>query len=291
MLSANEAVAKFMFKNSFPSLYRIHEPPGDDKLFNLETLLRTLGYNIKISGKIVPKDLQSLTNRVKGEPREKVINMFILRSLKLACYSSENAGHFGLALKYYTHFTSPIRRYPDLIVHRLLKELLDLHKQESSIKSQVSNIKHQVSQKRISELHNKLPHIAEISSERERNAMEAERESVKIKQVKYLSERLGDEYDGIITNVTSYGFFVELNDILAEGLVNVNSLMDDYYNYDGETQTLTGEKYKRRFKIGDIVKVIVANVNISAMEIDLTLVEEKKSKNNRKNKKRSIKRR
>lgn len=255
MLMANRTVAEHVSRLSVPFLYRIHEEPDKDKMKAFSDFISTLGYAFKVSGKIHPKKIQRFLKSVEGKPEEKLINEILLRSLKKACYSPENVGHFGLAFSHYTHFTSPIRRYPDLLVHRLLKEL-----QEGKY-----NIERQ------NQLVRRLPRIGEITSERERLADEAERESIKIKQIEFMQDKLGEEYDGLISGVIPFGFFVRLENLLAEGLVRVSSLDDDYYLLDERRKRWVGRRTRKIYKLGDRIKVKVVRVDKDRKEIDFVL--------------------
>ncbi|MGB9813661.1 MAG: ribonuclease R [Thermovenabulum sp.] len=256
MLAANEVIAEHIFWLKIPFVYRIHEIPDMEKIFSLQEFLNHLGYSIKGIRNLKPKALQKVLEEVKGKPEEKVVNTVLLRSLKRARYSDENVGHFGLATSFYTHFTSPIRRYPDLIIHRILREQL-----EGTITEQ-----------RQEQLSKMLGKIAKLSSERERIADEAERETVELKMVEYMEDRIGEEFNGVISSTTSFGFFVELENTV-EGLVHVSSLDDDYYIFDEKTLTLRGERTKREFKIGNKVRVRVVKVDKFERQIDFALVD------------------
>lgn len=256
MLAANEVIAEHIFWLKIPFVYRIHEVPDMEKIFALQEFLNHLGYSIKGIRNLKPKALQKVLEEVKGKPEEKVVNTVLLRSLKRARYSDENVGHFGLATSFYTHFTSPIRRYPDLIIHRILREQL-----EGTITEQ-----------RQEQLSKMLGKIAKLSSERERIADEAERETVELKMVEYMEDRIGEEFNGVISSTTSFGFFVELENTV-EGLVHVSSLDDDYYIFDERTLTLRGERTKREFKIGDKVRVKVVKVDKLERQVDFALVD------------------
>jgi len=256
MLLANRTVAEYVSRLSVPFLYRVHEEPDQNKMEAFSDFVSTLGYSFKVSGKIRPKKIQRFLRSLEGKPEESLINEILLRSLKKACYGPENIGHFGLAFSHYTHFTSPIRRYPDLLVHRLLK---DLQNEKYTFERQNKLIR-------------RLPKIGEITSERERLADEAERESIKIKQIEFMQDKLGEHYDGLICGVIPFGFFVRLEDLLAEGLVRVSSLDDDYYLFDEKRKRWVGRRTKRVYKLGDRVKVQVVRVDKEQKEIDFTLV-------------------
>ncbi|MGB9840014.1 ribonuclease R [Thermovenabulum sp.] len=256
MLAANEVIAEHIFWLKIPFVYRIHEVPDMEKIFSLQEFLDHLGYKIKGIRNLKPKALQRVLEEVKGKPEEKVVNTVLLRSLKRARYSDENVGHFGLATSFYTHFTSPIRRYPDLIIHRILREQLE----------------GTITEKRQEQLSKILGKVAKLSSERERIADDAERETVELKMVEYMEDRIGEEFNGIISSTTSFGFFVELENTV-EGLVHVSNLEDDYYIFDERTLTLRGERTKREFKIGDKVRVRVIKVDKIERQIDFALVD------------------
>jgi ribonuclease R len=256
MLSANEAVAHFLTDREMPMLYRVHEEPDPEKIENLREFIYNFGYQLK-GKKVLPKDLQSILKSVSGKPEERAVNHVVLRSMKQAVYSDTNSGHFGLASEEYCHFTSPIRRYPDLINHRILKAV-------SATKG--------MDTKKKEELKDRLPGMGEETSRKERRAVEAERDMVSLKKVQFMADKVGSEYAGIITGVTSFGLFVELEEYFVEGLVHVSSLDDDYYHYDEKGHTLTGERQKRRFTIGNEVKVVLERVNIEKREIDFKLV-------------------
>jgi ribonuclease R len=255
MLLANRTVAEHVTRASVPFLHRIHEEPDPEKIAAFSDFVSSLGYSFKVSGRIRPKRIQRFLKSLEGKPEEELINEMLLRSLKKACYSPDGMGHFGLAFSHYTHFTSPIRRYPDLLVHRLLKEL------------QLGKYSH----RRQNQLLRRLPKIGEITSERERLADEAERESIKIKQIEFMQNKLGEEYEGLISGVLRFGFFVRLDKLLAEGLVRVSSLDDDYYLLDETAKRWVGRRTRRVFKLGDRVRVQVIRVDKEQKEIDFLL--------------------
>ena len=257
MLACNETVAESMYWTDNPFIYRIHEDPNEEKVEEFEKFIHNFGYKLKGEGDIHPKQLQDILEKVKGKKEETVINTIMLRSLQKAEYSTERKTHFGLAAKYYTHFTSPIRRYPDLMIHRIIKWFIN-NEIDSTLRVK---------------LENRLPEVAEQSSSTERVAEEAERETNELKMVEYMSERIGEEYKGVISSVTSFGLFVELDNTI-EGLVHVSSLTDGYYIYDDLNYSLVEERTKKSYKIGDIVNVKVANTNIAKQEIDFLLVKE-----------------
>ncbi len=255
MLLANQTVAEHVNRVSVPFLYRIHEEPDQEKMEAFSDFVSTLGYSFSSAGRVRPKKIQRFLQSLEGKPEESLINEILLRSLKKACYSPQNVGHFGLAFSHYTHFTSPIRRYPDLMVHRLLKEL---ESRRYTVKRQTQML-------------GRLPKIGEITSEREKLAEEAERESIKIKQMEFMQDKLGEEYHGLISGVVPFGFFVRLDNSLAEGLVRVSSLDDDYYIFDERGRRWVGRRSKRIYKLGDRIKVQVVRVDRVQKEIDFIL--------------------
>ncbi len=260
MLAANETVAEHMTALEVPFLYRIHDPPTPTRIFEFNELLKTFGLILRDIEKIRPKSLSSILDVVKGRPEERLINQILLRSLKQAKYSSDNHGHFGLASEEYTHFTSPIRRYPDLVVHRLLKKVLH----------------HRMSQDEQDEWARRLPEIGKHTSERERQSMEAEREVIQRKKVKFMSDKVGEIYNGFISGVAAYGLFVELESYFVEGLIHVSNLHDDYYIYDEKLHALLGEHHRRTFRLGDPIQVRVERVDLESWQIDFGMMEEEK---------------
>jgi ribonuclease R len=253
MIAANEAVAHFMEEKGSPFIYRIHEPPKKEAMDEFRRFISHLGYKMKKESDHSPKEFQKVLSDIKGRPEERVVNEILLRSMKWAKYSAKNVGHFGLASDGYTHFTSPIRRYPDLIVHRFLKKVFS--KGEVKIPEEV--------------LANKADHL----SNRERVAMEAEREILNRYRVRFMKDKTGEEFEGIISGVTAFGFFVELKDIFVEGLVRMTSLHDDYYQYHEKKYCLVGERTHKTFRIGDEVRVRVDRVDVERRHIDFGLIE------------------
>lgn len=251
MIAANETVAQHMAGRDF--IYRIHEPPDSDKVLDFNEFVASLGYSYKLSP-ANPKTFQRLLRKFEGKPEERLINQLLLRTMKQARYSTENLGHFGLASSHYTHFTSPIRRYPDLVVHRLIKRTLKRRR-----KGYAPDI-------------SLLEDIARHSSERERVAMEAEREAVDFKKLEFMKDKIGEKYDGIISGVTAFGIFVELEEIPVEGLVRVTSMYDDFYRLDEKGHRLVGERTGKVFRLGDKVKVKIMNVNVENKKIDLIII-------------------
>jgi ribonuclease R len=261
MLVCNETVAEHFYWADMPFVYRIHEEPESEKIAAFAEFSKNLGYPLKGITKVHPRALQDILTRVKGSREETIVSTVMLRSLAKARYSPENEGHFGLAAKYYCHFTAPIRRYPDLIIHRLMKE----------------ELKGSLSEKREQELIEKLPEIARLCSARERDADEAERETTDLKKVEFMKEKVGEAFDGIISNVTSFGMFVELDNTI-EGLVKVSNMDDDYYIFDQKHYCLIGEHTKKRYSIGDQIRVLLARADIPSRQLDFVIIDE-----NRKN--------
>ncbi|SES94077.1 ribonuclease R [Anaerobranca gottschalkii] len=256
MLVANETVAEHIARMELPFIYRIHEKPALEKITTLNEFIYNFGYHIKGSAdNLHPKAIQELLKKVKGKKEEKIINTVVLRSMKQAKYSGENLGHFGLAAQYYTHFTSPIRRYPDLIVHRILRWLLT----------------GQLTEKRIKNLNKNMAIYALHTSVQERKAEEAERETLDLKKVEYMERHLGEAFEGIISSVTNFGMFVELENTV-EGLVHISTLIDDYYHFNEKTYSLVGERTRKTYKLGDKVKIRVARVNKEEKNIDFILI-------------------
>ena len=253
MIAANEAVAHFMEEQGVPCIYRIHEPPQKEAMDEFRRFISHLGYKIRKDSDHTPKAFQKILSEVKGRSEERVVNEVLLRSMKWAKYSAKNLGHFGLASDGYTHFTSPIRRYPDLMVHRLLKGVLS--KKEMRLSEEV------------------LANRADYLSSRERVAMEAEREIVGRYRVRFMKDKIGEVYEGVISGVMAFGFFVELKDIFVEGLVRMTSLYDDYYQYHEKKYCLIGERTHKTFKIGDEVRVRVDRVDVEKRHIDFGLIQ------------------
>lgn len=257
MLAANETIAEHFFWIDMPFVYRIHELPDEEKIENFNRFLANFGFFIKMKeGEVHPKAIQILLRKVEGSREEHIINRLMLRSLKQAKYSPLNEGHFGLAAKYYCHFTSPIRRYPDLQIHRIIKECLA----------------GKLSEGRIERLKGIVEAASLQSSERERLAEQAERDADDMKKAEYMVTHVGETYTGVISSVTSFGFFVELENTI-EGLVRLADLSDDYYYYAEDLMQLIGEHTRKTFRMGDVVKVLVRRVDVDLREIDFGFIE------------------
>jgi ribonuclease R len=330
MLSANECVAGYLEGKGIPSLYRIHEKPDAKRVYDFETIAATFGYSLGVgalpiqrmqfktdrrshygTGKrpreieipkdvhITPRMYQKLTEKIAGKPEERILSFLMLRSLKQARYSEDNAGHFALAATSYTHFTSPIRRYPDLIVHRILKQVLldSAERREGEVPVGVwrgsapesnhttTDIPSPWSKRReresvslrqgsisLEELHL----IAEESSQSERRADDAERELMEWKKVKFMQDRVGEDFDGLIISITKFGIFVELTDLFIEGLVPLNSLSDDRYVYHENTREIVGQRNRKIFRLGQKVRVLVDRIDPVEKKIQFAFLEEGK---------------
>lgn len=254
MLLANETVAHTLLEHKLPGLFRIHEEPGD-RMEQFREMIGALGY--RLPEKVTPKHLQDLIARVKGKPEERVVNSALLRTMKQARYQPENTGHFGLATDEYTHFTSPIRRYPDLWVHRILTGWMEKRATGDTLARWKA----------------KVAEIGEIASQRERAAMEAERDSVALKEAQYMADKLGERYDAVISGVTNFGVFVELPNLI-EGLVRMEDLPPDYWVHDPVHYRLKGQRTGREYQLGQPVTAEVVRVDIPMKRIDFRLVQE-----------------
>jgi ribonuclease R len=340
MLSANECAAQYLESKRIASLYRIHEKPDAKRVYDFEVVAATFGYSLGVgplpiqrvqfksdrraargSGKqahtleipkdvhITPRMYQKLAAKIAGKPEERILSYLMLRSLKQARYSEENLGHFALAAPHYTHFTSPIRRYPDLIVHRILKEVLrdSAEKKVGDVPIGVSGFvssagdpaarpdhstnlavgtapspwskrrdrvvpgEHLTGPISSDELHN----IAEESSHSERRADEAERELMEWKKSKFMQDRVGEDFDGLITSVTKFGFFVELTDLFVEGLVPLNTLTDDFYNYHENTRQIIGQRSRKTYSLGQRIRVLVDRIDPVEKKIQFAVLEDR----------------
>jgi ribonuclease R len=258
MLLANETVASYLEAQHVPALYRVHEEPDILKVAKFEDFISGFGYSLGASlPALRPRHFQKLIERIHGKPEEKPIAFLMLRTMQKARYAPENLGHFGLAAPSYTHFTSPIRRYPDLVVHRALRaarhgQLNDENREEWA---------------------EELPEVARHTSEMERRADDAERELVQWKKVRFMADKVGDEFEGYITGVASFGLFVELIEHFVEGMVHVSTMADDYYRFVDSAHLLRGENTQKVYRLGDKVRVQVIRVNMEQRQIDLGLVE------------------
>ena len=258
MLTANETIAEKFYWLEAPFIYRVHEVPDYEKIVDTNMFLASIGYKIKATkDNIKPKAFSDVLEKLKGTEYEKVISTLILRTLKVARYEAENKGHFGIASKYYCHFTSPIRRYPDLFIHRVISKYLDNG--------------YNVDEETLAELQRKAVRYADLSSEAERNAVKAEREAEDIKKAEFMEDKIGEEYEGVVSSVTNFGIFVELESTV-EGLVRFENMGKDYFTYDEQKRMLIGEITKKTYKIGDIVKIRVIEANKLLRRISFELV-------------------
>lgn len=263
MLLANETVAEDYFWQEIPFVYRVHETPDEDKMKKLMTFIQNFGYTMHV-GKgqtIRPKEVQKLLNKIEGSQEEAMISRLALRSMKQAKYTAENEGHFGLATQYYTHFTSPIRRYPDLQIHRIIKDNLRGRMQES----------------RRAHYEKILPEVTLQASTLERRAEEAERETLKLKKVQYMQQFYGEEFDGVISGITKWGVYVELPNTV-EGLVHVMNMKDDHYDYDERSYQMIGSHTRKTYELGQKVRIRVIGCDTISRTIDFELVKEEKGR-------------
>ena len=258
MLMANETIAEDFFWQELPFVYRTHESPDQEKIQALSAMIANFGYFIKNTGEqLHPKEFQKLLGKIEDTPEEALISRLTLRSMKQAKYTTDCTGHFGLAAKYYCHFTSPIRRYPDLQIHRIIKE----------------NLRGKLNEKRISHYERILPAIADGCSKTERRADDAEREVDKLKKVQYMTKRIGQTFEGVISGITSWGMYVELPNTI-EGMISVNNLIDDYYYYDEASYKMIGKDFHKEFHLGESVRVCVLNADMETRTIDFILEED-----------------
>jgi ribonuclease R len=274
MLLANETVAGHLEENGVPALHRVHEAPDLKKVEDFEMFISTLGYSLAHTGHgIKPKHFQKLIDRMKGTPEERPIAALMLRTMQKARYDATSLGHFGLAAEHYTHFTSPIRRYPDLVVHRMLRESKRGSGVVSGPRPATKTTPDLIAPARREELEDELPEIAKHTSEMERRADEAERELLQWKKVRFMADKVGDEFDGYISGVAPFGLFVELIAHYVEGLVHISSMADDYYRYHEQQHVLRGETTKKIYRLGDKVDVQVVRVDMERRQVDLGLVD------------------
>lgn len=258
MLLANETVAEDFFWQEIPFIFRIHEPPDEEKIRTLAAFINNFGYSMHIGvNEVRPKEIQKLLVKAEGTPEEALISRLALRSMRQARYMPENTGHFGLAAAYYTHFTSPIRRYPDLQIHRIIKD----------------NLRGRMNDAKIEHYHSILEEVTKHSSETERRADEAERETIKLKKVEYMQERIGQVFEGVISGMTKWGMYVELSNTI-EGLVHVVHMPDDHYDYYDSAHEMVGEHTGNVYKLGQKVSVRVIDTNRMMRTIDFEIVTE-----------------
>ncbi|HYP28978.1 MAG TPA: ribonuclease R [Blastocatellia bacterium] len=280
MLLANETVARHLESLSVPSVYRIHEEPNPVKVEEFAEIAASFGHKFSARGPVPQRGFQHLMREIQGQPQERMLSYLMLRSMQRARYSPQNRGHYGLAMKTYTHFTSPIRRYPDLIVHRCLREVLESGRNEDGRRNVDLGQKKATKvvswaifdEERERELYGSLESIADHSSDRERAAADAERELMEWRKADFMAERVGEEFGGIITGVKEYGFYVELNDFFIEGLVHVSTLIDDHYEFQERKHRLVGQRSGRKFRLGDAVRVRVDRVDRARHLIDFSFV-------------------
>lgn len=260
MLCANETVAEHYFWMEVPFLYRVHEEPRTEDVMEVNKFLQALGYSIKGAGNTIhPKAYQSIVEEVAGKPEEQIVNTVLLRSMQHARYDTEALGHFGLSAQYYSHFTSPIRRYPDLAIHRVIKELL--------------HNGNRLNEKRIAVLNKKMAHYAMQSSQREKVAEDAERDSVDLKKVEFMQPHVGETFTAKISGVTNFGLFVQLDNSI-EGLVHISTLVDDFYQFWPESFSLLGEHSRKVYQLGQVLKVRLTRVSVEDRQIDFEVVKE-----------------
>ena len=264
MITANVAAAKFITKNSLPTLFRVHEGPTFERLRDMREFLESLGVGFTKAEKPTPKDYMAVMKKIANRKDKHIIEMVLLRSMAQAVYGPESIGHFGLALPLYAHFTSPIRRYPDLVVHRTIRYILSKQKKDSFPLSQ-----------------NDLVLLGDHCSMSERRADDATRDVDAWLKCEFMQDKLGQEFEGVITSVTAFGFFVMLNDFFVEGLVHVTNLKSDYYHYDEQSHCLFGERSKIRYSLGDDVKIVVARVSLDERKMDFSLVQSDSDKSHK----------
>ncbi len=292
MLAANEAVAARLSKAGMPALFRIHEQPDPERVEEFAELVASFGYRVPAHLEAIrPQDFQLVLRQIEGKPEEKLVSYLLLRTMKLARYHEENLGHFGLATEMYAHFTSPIRRYPDLVVHRALRalqqrEASDMggsggadagtprHQERTrAIHSRASEVLPRIAEEFTTELPADLSEMGQHLSDMERRAADAERELVEWKKVRFMTDKLGEVYKGYVTGVQAFGLFVELEEIYVQGLVHVSSMTDDYYRFDERAHALKGENTRQVYRLGDEVEVQVVRVDLERRQLDFALVD------------------
>lgn len=279
MLLANETVAKHLESLNVPLLYRIHEEPNAEKIEEFAEIAASFGHKFSMHGPIPQRGFQQLAREISGRPEERMLSYLMLRSMQRARYAPQNAGHFGLAIKTYTHFTSPIRRYPDLIVHRILREVVERSRNGDDWRDIDLGAKYALKrvswpvldEERETQLRAALDQIGDHSSQSERAAAEAERELMDWRKAEFMADRVGDEFDGVVTGVREYGFYVELDEFFIEGLVHVSALIDDVYEFQERKHRLIGQRTRREFRLGDRVRVSVSRVDRARHLIDFSL--------------------
>lgn len=257
MLLANETVAEEYYWREIPFVYRVHETPDEDKIKKLAILINNFGYSLHISDEVRPGQIQKLLAKIQGTPQETMISRLALRSMKQARYTPENDGHFGLAARYYTHFTSPIRRYPDLQIHRIIKD----------------DLRGRMNEKKMEHYQTILPEVTRQASETERRAEEAERETIRLKKAEYMEAHIGEVFEGVISGITNWGIYVELSNTI-EGLVHVANMYDDHYDYYEDRYEMVGEHTGKTYKLGETVYVRVIDANCLTRTIDFEMADE-----------------
>jgi ribonuclease R len=264
MLMANQTVAETYFWQEIPFLYRTHDTPEREKMIKLVALINNFGYHIRVNGDVHPKEVQKLLSKIEDSPEEAMISRLTLRSMKRARYSTDCTGHFGLAARYYTHFTSPIRRYPDLQIHRIMKACLHGG----------------MSGRQIEHYERILPVVAEKTSHTERQADEAERETDKMKKCQYMESRIGRCFDGVVSGMSDYGMYVELENTV-EGFVHISNLEDDFYDYDRDAMEMVGYRTGNRYRLGQHVRVKTVGVDRYLNTVEFVIVKQQKAKKER----------
>jgi ribonuclease R len=262
MIAANEAVTDWMMTKHWPFVYRIHDEPALKSLENFQALAATVGLHVSLEKARSPKVLATLVRKLEGHPAQVLLNMSLLRAMKQAIYSSTHGIHFGLASEGYTHFTSPIRRYPDLVVHRLLKMALKYSHSKQVLKKHVRD-----------QLEKELAEICEHCSYRERLATDAERDSIKLKQVRVMLDHVGSEFDGKVVGMVSAGLFIQIPDPYVEGMASVESMTDDHYEFNEERMVVFGRRKRKTFHIGDAVRIKVARADIDRRQIEFVMID------------------